>query len=364
MDHWKNVEKYNSITWYLADEEHVNPETREVDEEWMKSYDQKQKKFVMSFSDEQIIYSKPSALSMNSSGRKIPLEFNNQLKQQGIDTQLTGQISYINENVIRSNQQMYPKNHYPQAKNKTAATIYIPEKLMNRTTDIEKIINYELFIHNPQVFEVESVPNGQSNYLFAWQDAENQLIPRQTVTDQILVQLNLKSLSGIPETETIFSNMVFDSLFDRETIQENLKEANISSSFRGQTSAAESILLFRDKVISQLRGTILAFLALAIAQIFVLYMFISNQINRYSKMLSILSILGKSAEWEFLKKLLGLLLGVLIAGGITLFVTHAPSIVGVILLVYFVEIIILSLIGLRKMKIRRSQILKGELEIL
>ncbi|MDR0920994.1 MAG: ABC transporter permease [Lactobacillales bacterium] len=365
LEKWAVASNFARITWFSAEEEYTD-ENHQIDAGSMKRQAQKNKEFVLSFKEEEMIYSQKSDLG-DSHVLENP-RFKEDLDKAGVDIKVAQNIFYVNQGMVEKNKQLYPKNQYGNGNNALPVTIYIPEKFLSSTDKIKNILMFEWFQHSSvssEQFEIVPIPDGQVTFLFRDVEGETELLAEQMKKDAILVQLNFENFPSDDETLNLdYSNISFDSLFNQTKIPQNIKNAELESTFSSLTNASQDVLLKRNKVKSQLTGTIIALVALVFAQLFVLYQYIILQIKNRAKQLAIKSFFGKPVAVEIMKMLAFLIVGIFFASGFAYAETKNIFAIFIVCLMYLIEIVALVFLALWRVKEKRVQILKGDFEFL
>ncbi|MDR0299932.1 MAG: hypothetical protein LBI13_07660 [Streptococcaceae bacterium] len=360
---WSLVQSFSSLTWRDEESSHTNSSTHEIDRNFMIDYTKKEKDFILSFDDSQILYSYASSIDGGIDPKNIPPAIQEQLKSKGLDPILASSVQFVSSNLIELNKKIYPTNTYPKSSATALASIYIPQKFQKQIESIKHIAAAEI---SPQDlsnsnFEIIIIPDNQKTFLFHWQDEANQLLPKQSLQNQILV---VPHLTNIPDLPPVVSNIIGGALFDSPSLQKVLRQSPLQADVTAQNYATEAILTHRNKIINQLNGVIFSLVSLIIAQLFVLYEYIANQLRSQAKILSIHYILGKSILSPISRSIFPLILGISISSLLTFLLTGDSTVTLVLFTLYCVEIGILTQLGLKKIKRAYAQILKGDFEII
>lgn len=361
LDKWKSVANFAEVTWFDLSSEYTNGENQ-IDSDFIKEQNLKYKQFILSFNEADILYSKASVFT----GEQLsyaPEQIKQELLNRGIDSNLTDKIRYVNQGMIIKNQTIFPHNQYGNGGKDAAGVIYIPENQMEKLESVKALIDYEWFQYSnikADQFTIQTVPKGQKNFLFNHKATEKELFAKQEVTDAILVELNFAYF----DNETLdahFFNIAQDSIYQQEVIQIQTSKVGLTE-FSGLTNVAEKVLLERNRIQSQLIGSLLSLFILSIAQCYIIYEYIVTLLKKNSKKISIYTILGINSVTLLGKILLPLLLSIVISSMSIWLLTNSIVISGIIGLFYLIELTIMSFFAQKSIKIKRLQILKGDFE--
>lgn len=362
LNHWKVAGDYSSITWLDIFSGQIS-ENGEIDASLMVEESQKNRHFVTSLSDDDMIYAQAS--SLKNSGIPVSNEVQNRLNQANVDTSISENIYYVNKGFMLKNQSLYPANQYGDGTEEGLGIVYIPQSQMGKRESILALIDFENFQYTSVTandFIIREIPDNQKTFLFNHSLSSGELFSKQEVEDAILVELHFTQLPQEAALETLFSNVTVNGIFKEDGLKDKLDGAKLSH-YSAFTNVANYLLLEKDKISSQLLGTIISLIMIAFVQLFVVYEYVITILQNRAKKISILSLLGRSYISEILTTLSPIILGIIIISVLTYYTSHSPIIVNLILIVYLLEILLMSIYALKIIKQKRIQIMKGYFEI-
>ena len=367
LGNWEKAQDFVRITWF--DTLYNNAANdHEISQELFLEDGNKKKAFVQLFKQSEFLYSKPSSLAYETVQNRP--EFQQSLQNERLDTRLASRIQYVNSGLLLKNKQIYPQNNYGLTTNQPSespVTIYIPNSYLKDIQQVKQIIAYEWFqyttitIDNMLFYEI---PDRQQTFLFNQTEGQQEVFARQVAQDKILVELNFSEFPNESALLTQYNQVAFDGLFQQGKVKENIAKAGLQKNFSTVTNASKDILLKREKIVSQLSGTIMALLVLSSGQFFVVYHYVTARIKSQARRMVIKNILGNSILTEVGRTLSPLIIGILFVSLVVLVQTTNVLLTASLCGLYFVEISTMTLLALREIKKKRVQIIKGDFEIL
>lgn len=361
MRHWKVASDFVTLTFSDSMQEHINANTQQIDSAYMQENALKNSQFLQSFKADEVLYSLQSKLDKTM----LSPEFLNRIEGE-LNLDLASKIRYVNQEVIRRNKKLYPRNHYGNQE-QSAITIYIPEKYQKDIEAIQKIIGFEWLQYttfDENFMSITKVPNGQKTFLFNQTDTPTELIPQQEKTDEILVSLDFKQLFQDKTFLLQADQIVLSAFFKQDKVKQKLVSSELSKNFSSMTLVSKNMLEKRARLLSQLQGTVMALVALMLAQLFVLYQYVVTLIQKNVRQISVRSLLGGKVLPFLIRIFSPFFIGTALITCLGYRQFHHLSLFLSLSAFYSVEFILIASIVLIKMKKKRVQIMKGDFEII
>ncbi|MGU8018956.1 ABC transporter permease [Streptococcus suis] len=359
LDKWEVAKGFATITWFNSMSENMDA-NHQIDGQFMKEQTEKYRMFIQSFEQEDMLYSAPSAFGEATSSH-LPVPLQEELNANGIKPQLASAIRYVNKGFIEKNKQLYPTNQYGNPSTESVGIIYIPENQLENTENVRAIVAHEWFQYSSlsaSDLTVQPVPSQQKTFLFNHTGDEHELFTTQEKTDAILVALNVDYFTE-DALETAFLNIAHVGIFKQSIIQEKITSAGLTN-FSSLTNVAEKLLLERNRLNSQLTGSVIALTILFICQLFIMYEYVTTIMKKCAKKLAIYSLLGSQNYQVILRNLLPILVINGISAVVVWLLTLHPSVVFLVWGMFMLELLIMSLLSYHLVMKKRVQIIKGD----
>lgn len=362
LDKWEVAKDFATITWFNNMSEHMDA-NHQIDGQFMKEQAEKYRRFIQSFDQGDMLYSAPSDFSIKTSGH-LPESLQIELNTNGINPQLASAIRYVNQGFIKKNKQVYPENQYGNPSIESVGIIYIPENQLKNVESVRAIVAHEWFQYSSLSASdllVQPVPSGQKTFLFNHTGDEHELFATQEMTDAILVELNVGYFTE-EALETAFLNLAHAGIFKQSIIQEKVTSAGLTN-FSGLTNVAEKLLLERNRLNSQLTGSVIALTILFICQLFIMYEYVTTIMKKCAKKLAIYSLLGSQNLQVILRNFLPVLVMNGMSAVVVWLLTLHPTIVLLVWGMFLFELVTMSLLSYHLVMKKRVQIIKGDFEV-
>ncbi|HEL1258014.1 TPA: ABC transporter permease [Streptococcus equi subsp. zooepidemicus] len=360
---WDKAKDFAEITWLDTLSTHTD-DNHQIDSDYFKEENQRYQHFLLSFSDNDVIYSALSSLN-ETNLQSAPDDFKKELKTNGVDPRIASKVRYVNQGFMLKNKDIFPNNDYGRPAADAVGVIYIPKHMMGDADSILNIVNYEWFQYSSlkaNQLVVQEVSDGQKSFLFNHKQDQQDIFAQQEEVDTILVQLNFSFMTE-PSLLTKFGEMAQKSIYRQALIRDRLTQAGLTN-VSSLTNVSNHLILERHKILSQLIGSVIALTVLAIAQCFIIYEYIVSLMKQKAKKISVWSLMGQKSFVLIGRLLLPLVLFLLLAIGMMGILTGNRLMVLGIGLLYLGEIVCMSFFAYQAILKHRIQIIKGDFDIL
>ncbi|MGT2800903.1 ABC transporter permease [Streptococcus marmotae] len=360
---WDSAKDFASITWFDSASSHID-ENNQIDSTFLQENSEQFKRFIQSFKTEDMLYSKPS-LFAGERLQYVPQMVKEELVRLGINEEVASAIRYVNENVILKNKKLYPQNQYADHHKNAVGIIYVPHAFMGQLESILALIDFEWFQYSDikaKDFAIQEVPDRQTNFLFNDKGTEKELFAQQEKSDAILVELHFDRFNDTSLLHR-FSAIASDALFKQEKIQNVVEQSEITD-FSSMTNVSEKLLLERNKIVSQLTGSLVALVILFLAQCFIIYEYVVIIMKRQAKKVAIYNMLAVHPVFLMIRCFVPLLLCLTLSMVAVRIVTNLTPLALGLSAIYGVVALVIILLSYRSIMKKRIQIIKGDFEII
>ncbi|ASB97316.1 hypothetical protein [Streptococcus equi] len=360
---WDKAKDFAEITWLDTLSTHTD-DNHQIDSDYFKEENQRYQHFLLSFSDNDVIYSALSSLN-ETNLQSAPDDFKKELKTNGVDPRIASKVRYVNQGFMLKNKDIFPNNDYGRPAADAVGVIYISKHMMGDADSILNIVNYEWFQYSSlkaNQLVVQEVPDGQKSFLFNHKQDQQDIFAQQEEVNTILVQLNFSFMTE-PSLLTKFGEMAQKSIYRQALIRDRLTQAGLTN-FSSLTNVSNHLILERHKILSQLIGSVIALTVLAIAQCFIIYEYIVSLMKQKAKKISVWFLMGQKSLVLIGRLLLPLALCLFLAIGMMGILTGNRLMVLGIGLLYLGEIVCMSFFAYQAILKHRIQIIKGDFDIL